>query len=396
MKFSNWQIIKNYDAIDAQAETDEGCFSAQLALDHYSLARASSAVKGLEGLMRYRIFFDQCLSDGVKCQFSYTLLDDQGQLLFRAHAVPGEEFYTPENTVAIELDVCLYGYSGGAGKISNVRMEKVGPYEPRIVKLAAVMVSGDETPSIEGNIRICAQRIDAAAAEGVDLVLLPETYNTRAVPGLKSHEGAATMDEPAVTMLRDKALQHHIYVAASVRLKDKDGLLRNTVVMFDRNGELVGTYCKCHLTMGEIWNGYVPGNDIRTYDTDLGRIGFSICWDRFFPEHARVLFMKGADIVLNPTASADYPILEAHNGYANAAIIVTAQTTADPTLTRITGRRGQVIATADPAKGYAIAEVDVHAVDPVFWLSAPDANTDPRSVYRQERRPELYSSLLLD
>lgn len=396
MKFTNWQIIKNYDAIDADTKIEQDCFSAQLVLGHYSLARASSAVKGLEGMMRYQIFFDQYLSDGVKCQFSYTLLDDNGQLLFRAHGVSGEEFYTPENTVAMEIDVCFYGYSSGTGKISNVRLEKVGAYEPKIIKLAAAMVAGNEVPSIEGNIRLCAQRIDAAAAEGADLVLLPETYNTRAVSGLKGTEGAATMSDPAVTMLRDKAIQHHIFVAASVRLIDDKGLLRNAAVMFDRNGDLVGTYTKCHLTMGEIWNGLVPGEEIRTCDTELGRIGFSICWDRFFPEHARVLFMKGADIVLNPTASADYPINEAHNGYANAAIIVTAQTTADHTLTRITGRRGQVLATADPVKGYAIAEVDINAVDPVFWLSAPDADTDPRSVYRQERRPDLYRPLLLD
>ena len=208
------------------------------------------------------------------------------------------------------------------------------------------MVAGDEEPSIEGNIRLCAQRIDAAAAEGADLALLPETYNTRGVKGLCSWQGAACMNEPAVTMLQEKAKQHRIYVAASVRLKDADSIVHNGIVMFDPEGKLIGTYTKCHLTMGEIWDGLKPGTQINTCDTALGRIGFSICWDRFFPEHARVLFMKHADIILNPTASSEYPLKDCHNGYSNAAFIVTAHTTADPSLTRITGRNGQLLAAA--------------------------------------------------
>lgn len=396
MKFTEWKLIKNYEAVDGAAELIDGGFRAELKLEHYSLVRAASAVKGLEGGGYYRFDYDCALSDAVKLQFIYTVLDKDGKLLFRAHAGKNETVLFPEGADSVELDVCLFGYAGGKGSVSGVTVKKVGEYVPKPVKLAAIMVAGDEVPSIEGNIRLCAARIDAAAAEGADLALLPETYNTRAVPGLKSNEGASAMDEPAVTMLRDKAREHHMFVAASVRLKDKDGIISNTVVMFDREGKLVGTYSKCHLTMGEIWGGFLPGDDIRTYDTELGRIGFSICWDRFFPEHARVLFMKGTDIVLNPTASGAYGVKEAHNGYANAAIIVTAQTTADPELTRITGRTGKVLATADPEKGYAIAEVDVNAVDPVFWLSAPDADTDPRSVYRCERRPDLYRSLLQD
>lgn len=394
--FIDWKLVKNYDAVDAAAELFDGGFKATLALEHYSIARATASLPGVQGGMRYRFRYDSELSDGVWLQVIYTVIDKNGGLLFRAHAENGQTVLFPEGAESVELDVCLFGYAGGCGSISNVTVEKVGPYVPNKVKLAAVMVAGDAEPSIENNIRLCAQRIDAAAAEGADLALLPETYNTRAVKGLKPYEGAAAMDDPAVTMLRDKAIEHHMYVAASVRFKNPDGVISNTIVMFDREGRLVGTYDKCHLTMGEIWQGFRPGNDIRTYDTELGRIGFSICWDRFFPEHARVLFMKNTDIVLNSTASGPYGVKEAHNGYANAAIIVTAQTTADPELTRITGRNGQVLAMADPVKGYAIAEVDVNAVDPVFWLSAPDADTDPRSVYRCERRPDLYRSILQD
>ena len=394
MKFQTWSVVKNYDAVDADARILDNGVEAELNLTHYSLARFRARLDSVEGGMRYRFGYESQLGDGVSMQIVCTILDREGKPLFRVHANAGETVLAPEGAAYAELDLCMFGFTGGAGRVTDVFMEKLGGYSPKKVKLAAIMVAGDEEPSIEGNIRLCAQRIDAAAAEGADLALLPETYNTRGVKGLCSWQGAACMNEPAVTMLQEKAKQHRIYVAASVRLKDADSIVHNGIVMFDPEGQLIGTYTKCHLTMGEIWDGLKPGTQINTCDTALGRIGFSICWDRFFPEHARVLFMKHADIILNPTASSEYPLKDCHNGYSNAAFIVTAHTTADPSLTRITGRNGQLLAAADPEKGFAIAEVDVNAVDPVFWLSAPDTDTDPRSVYCYERRPELYLPLL--
>lgn len=392
-QFIEWRIVQNYAAVDAAGKTGHGFFEAVLNPGRYSLTKAISRIDGLRASGLYVFSYNIDVDSGVAYQAVYTWLDAQNNPLFRAHAVAGEQIICPENAESLELNVCFYGFDGGHGSITNATVEYAGKYVPNKVKLAAIMIAHEDPVTTETNIQVCAERIDGAAGEGADLVLLPETYNTRGIPGLKPNEGAASMDDPAITMLRDKARQHKIYTAASVRLRDENGLISNTVVIFDRKGGLVGQYTKAHLTMGEVWNGYVPGKEIPVFDTELGRIGCSICWDRFMPEHARVLFMKNADIILNPTAAGAYPLQEAHNGFSNTAFIVTAQTTEDPALTSITGRKGQVLATADPQKGYAIAEVDVNAYDPIFWLSAPDANTDPRSVYRQERRPDLYNIL---
>lgn len=201
----------------------------------------------------------------------------------------------------------LLRFFGGNGKIYNLELTAGVSAQPRWVTLAALMIAADQPPTLEGNLRVASQRIDAAAAEGADLVLLPETYNTRGVEGLGPTEGAASLEEEAVQLLRRKALEHQIYTAASVRLREENGLVSNTLVLFDPRGQLVGRYTKAHLTMGEIWSGMVPGQEIPVFPTEVGRIGCSICWDRFMPEHARVLFLQGADIVLNPTASAEYP-----------------------------------------------------------------------------------------
>ena len=393
MNFTKWIVQKSYDAVNADGKVSDGSFEAILNDGSYSMIKAVSVVEGLSGGGLWEFSYSIEKTEGVIPLIAYTWLDDSDNILFRAHAVPGEYVVCPDNATKAELNACFYGYDGGKAKIHSASVNYVKPYEQNKVSLAAIMISYDGAATVEKNIKACAERIDAAAAEGADLVLLPETYNTIGIDGLKPGECAAAMNDPAVTMLRDKAKEHGIYTSASLKFKREDGIVSNTVVIFDRKGELVGEYTKAHLTMYEIWNGSMPGREIKTFDTDIGRIGCSICWDRFFPEHHRLLFLQKADIVLNPTASGAYPIESAHSGYPNAAFIVTAHVTEDPNLTRITDRLGNVIATADPKKGYAIATVDVNAYAPVFWLSAPDADTDPRSVYMHERRVDLYGPL---
>ena len=393
MTFTQWTVNQNYPAVDGEAFAEGGRFRAVLSGDHYRLANALSIVHGFSQSGRYRIHYQLETTPGVKTQIVYSWYDAAGTPMFRAHAVSGEEIPCPEGAEALEMNVCFYGRTQGEGSISDIRAEYVGPYIPNKVKLAAIMGGPRKEPTTQAdNICAAADKIDAAAGEGADLVLLCELYNAWGVTDMGPGEGAR-MTDPAVTMLRDKAKEHGIFVAASVKFQDENGLLSNTILLFDRKGELVGRYDKSHITMREKWTGTVPGDDLVVFDTELGRIGCAICWDRFMPELPRLLFLKGVDIVLNPTASDAYALKNAHSAYPNAMIFVTAQVTADPEITRIEGRRGQVLATADPEKGFAIAEVDVNAYDPVYWLSAPAADTDPRSVYHHERRPEMYADL---
>lgn len=393
MTFTEWTILKHYPAVDGDAFTEGDRFQATLSGDHYRLTNATSICHGFTQSGRYRLFFRLETDPGVNSQIIFSWYNAAGSPLYRAHGVSGDEIPCPDGAAALELNVCFYGTASGCGTICDCRVEYLGPYLPNRVKLAAVMGGPRKEPVTQAdNIRVAASRIDAAAREGADLVLLCELYNAWGATDIGPGEGAG-MNDPAVTMLRVKAAEHHIYVAASVKFRDENGLLSNTLLLFDRSGTLVGRYDKSHVTMRELWSGTVPGNTVDVFDTELGRIGCAICWDRFMPEYPRLLFLQGVDIVLNPTASDAYALKNAHSAYPNAMIFVTAQVTDDPEITRIEGRRGQLLATADPAKGFAIAEVDIHAIDPVYWLSAPAADTDPRSVYRHERRPELYAGL---
>ena len=392
MLFENWTIVPNYEKVDAPVSVRGGAIRADLKEGQYSLARVVGRTDGYRGKADYRMTFSSRCDRGVKRQVFYNWLDADGKTLFMGHGAPEIEFTSPDGAAALEITVCFLGYDGGHGELSDLKVEYLREHAEHHVRLAACMITHGGAYTPESNLAISLKRIDAAAAAGADLALLTETYNSRHVANLQDpFDASSTMDDVYVTALRDKAKEHRMFVAASVKLAE-DGYVSNTCLIFGRDGNLVGRYTKTHHTMSEIWGGRLPGNDIPVFDTELGKIGVSICWDLFFPEHARVMFMKGVDIILNPTAGK-CPFEHGASGYCNGAFILTANTSADPSLTRVTDRHGETVAEADPEKGFVIADVDVNAYEPHYWLSAPDSYTDPRFVFMGERRPDLYGIL---
>jgi len=388
--FDNWEVVHNNAAVDGIGVVCGNRITAKLNNGRYSLVRFHSELDGIEENTTYRMTFNSVCEDGVRRNVYYNFKAANGKTLFMGHGAPEITFNSPEGAASLEITVCFSSPDGGFGWLGEMALEAVGKPEPKKVKLAASMLKYDGGYTAEKNLEFSLAQIDAAADAGADLVLLTETYNTRFVYNV-GMQGAAAMDSPYVTKLADKAKERGIYVAASIRLLE-DGYVSNTALLFGRNGELVGKYTKTHHTTGETWSGLKLGNEVPVFDTDIGRIGFSICWDLFFPEHARLLFMQGVDIILNPTAGI-CKWQHAASAYANGAFIVTANTSTHPELTRITDRKGDDIATADEEKKFAIAEVDINEYNKTFWLSAPDSWTDSRFVFMGERRPDLYGEM---
>jgi N-carbamoylputrescine amidase len=89
--------------------------------------------------------------------------------------------------------------------------------------------------------------------------------------------------------------------------------LYNSVVMIDADGKLLGVYRKTHIPDDHYYQEkfyFTPGNTgFQVFETRYGRVGVGICWDQWFPETARCLALKGADIILYPTAIGSEPIL---------------------------------------------------------------------------------------
>ena len=125
MKFQTWSVVKNYDAVDADARILDNGAEAELNLTHYSLARFKARLDSVEGGMRYRFGYESQLGDGVSMQIVCTILDREGKPLFRVHANAGETVLAPEGAACAELDLCMFGFTGGAGRVTDVFMEKL-------------------------------------------------------------------------------------------------------------------------------------------------------------------------------------------------------------------------------------------------------------------------------
>ena len=149
------------------------------------------------------------------------------------------------------------------------------------------------------NINIAVSRIKQLNA---DLVVLPELFNTGYQ--FKSKDEVVSLAEKIPDGKTTQALiniskEKHIYIVAGLAEQGK-GRCYNSAVLTGPDG-FIGSYRKLHLFYNEKqW--FVPGDTkLRVYDIGHARIGIMICFDWFFPEVARYLAVKGADIICHPS-----------------------------------------------------------------------------------------------
>lgn len=170
---------------------------------------------------------------------------------------------------------------------------------PRVARLAAVSGNPDRLSCLTDCLDFYCEKIDEVGSRGVDLVCLPEIINAAGRPG-STADHAETIPGPSYERLADSARVQNTYVAASLYEREGDAIY-NTGLLIDREGGIIGKYRKTHLPFGEGFPGGVaPGHEYPVFDTDLGCVGIMICYDTHFPEVARILSLRGAEIILNP------------------------------------------------------------------------------------------------
>ena len=155
---------------------------------------------------------------------------------------------------------------------------------------------------VERNLETCLSRLAEAAGAGAELIVLPEC----AIPGYMFDSAAEALEfaeeipGPSTEALAEECRRLGIHVVCGLLERDGDRL-HNAAVLVGPNG-LIGTYRKTHLPYLGVDRFAVPGDELRVFDTPLGRIGLEICYDLRFPEATRTLALQGADIVAHPTA----------------------------------------------------------------------------------------------
>jgi predicted amidohydrolase len=170
---------------------------------------------------------------------------------------------------------------------------------PFRIALLQLLPAADPQAAGEKGERFCRQ----AAALGADLALFPEMWNT----GYASFEArlAIAADDPFVTRFQSLAQELQMAIAITY-LQRWPGLPRNAVSLIDRFGRIAFTYAKVHTCDFDAESQLTPGDDFYTADLDTAagplRVGAMICFDREFPESARILMLQGAEIILVPNA----------------------------------------------------------------------------------------------
>jgi predicted amidohydrolase len=144
--------------------------------------------------------------------------------------------------------------------------------------------------------------LDEVGRVGVDLACVGETCTTshlEASPDDRTIFEDA-VDGPTTRHVAEIAEAYRMNVALPIAASWR-GALRNLVVVIDRQGQVVGVYAKVHPTRSERSRGVVPGDDFPVFRLDFGVVGALICHDLSFVESARILALRGAEVLIWPT-----------------------------------------------------------------------------------------------
>jgi predicted amidohydrolase len=169
-----------------------------------------------------------------------------------------------------------------------------------MIKIASIQLWHNDNDSQQDRITHVEQIIDNVADS--DLILLPEAWNIGWWSFDMYHEGSETLDGETISRMAEKAKTVNAYILAGSIIERKDDLLYNTAVLLDPKGQIIAAYRKMHLVgfLGAREAELVkPGEEIVTVNTDLGVLGFGICYDLEFPELFRKMAVNhGVEIFL--------------------------------------------------------------------------------------------------
>jgi predicted amidohydrolase len=172
------------------------------------------------------------------------------------------------------------------------------------IALAQISCKISDKPS---NIRKMAKYITKASKQKADLIIFPELVVTGYTVRDRAYELAEKIPGPSTQKIEELAKQNNIHVIYGLIEKSAkaQSVLYNTAVLTSPQGT-IGHYRKMHLPTHSIFEEkryFRQGYEYPTFNTAIGKIGLIICYDIFFPELARMLRLKGAELIACIAAS---------------------------------------------------------------------------------------------
>lgn len=180
-------------------------------------------------------------------------------------------------------------------------------------KVRAALIQAQANMSKQDAVDKHIKMIADAAGQGAQVVGLQEIFHGPyfcAEQDPKWYGTAEPEDGPTVSRMREVARERGIVLVVPWYEEEQPGVYYNTACVIERDGTVLGKYRKTHIPhVGPcFWEKFYfkPGNlGYPVFDTSVGRVGLIICYDRHFPEVARELGIKGAEIVFNPSATVE-------------------------------------------------------------------------------------------
>jgi len=209
-----------------------------------------------------------------------------------------QTYKVPENVKTAKVELHYRWDADGVVHFGDVSFQKNKAPESRSVRAATIHFRPRNSKSSRENLEKFSELVATAAAQKADIVCLPEGI-TIVGTDLNYVSASEPIPGPSTQFLGDIARKYNLYIVAGI-LEKSGNVVYNTSVLINRSGELAGKYRKISLPREEIDGGITPGDSLPVFDTDFGRIGMMICWDVTFPETARTLAQKGAEIIFLP------------------------------------------------------------------------------------------------
>lgn len=274
----------------------------------------------------------------------------------------------------------------------------------RIVRAGLIQTKACETK--QDNIDKTVSFIEKAANDEVQIVSFQELFFApyfAAEQNDKWFSWAEPIPGPTIKTMQEIAKKHELVLVVPIYEEVGRGIFYNTTAVIDADGEILGIYRKNHLPhLKGFWEKYYfkPGNlGYPVFDTKYCKVGVYTCYDRHFPEGARLLGLNGAEVVFNPSATVDslskylweleQPAHAVANGYYVGAINRVGVEQWSPNkyygTSYFVNPRGQFLAKgSEDNEELVVADLDL------------DIITETRILWQfyRDRRPETYNDLI--